>query len=113
MCFGSLRAQDTLQGPHGGKLKTLRYYKIELVECYQYAEVYIYDHELCPINNYGLEGRIEFCYENSKCMSARLYPYGYDGFSANIDEQCYDYCTVIIKVPGESIREKFDNFCAE
>jgi hypothetical protein len=107
---GSLWAQDNDLGPRGGKIKTSGYYRIELVECYEYMEVYVYELDMLPVHNRGLNGFVDFCYEDNSCTYSRLYSYGVDGFTAEIKQQRYTHCQVNVNGNGLSIQASFDGF---
>jgi hypothetical protein len=101
------RAQDTLRTPHGGRLVTTGFYKVELVECTEYVEVFLYETDLCPINNHGFTGQVEFIYPDRSCINSALYHYGTDGFTAKVEKAFYESCIVIAHTPGLDIRAAF------
>lgn len=107
----TIKAQDTTNSinPHGGILKTIQNYKIEVVESYGCVSVYVYDATLKSISNRGITGEILFVYDNDASLNAKLKPVGNDGFIAEVLNSNYYYYTVHLKIHGKIIKSKFDN----
>lgn len=103
-------AQDPSSAPHGGMLKLAGYYKVELVDCYEYVEVYLYELDLCPVLNSGLSGQIDFHYINGDAATSRLYPYGVDAFTAEVKQHCYTSCSLSLHGVGAAIKAEFNEF---
>jgi len=103
-------AQNPSSAPHGGLLRLAGYYKVELVDCHEYVEAYLYELDLCPILNSGLSGQIDFHYINGDLITSRLYPYGVDAFTAEVKQHCYTGCTVSLQGVGAAIKVEFSGF---
>jgi hypothetical protein len=104
-----LNAQDSLRGPHEGVVKEIAPYKVELVECNDYFEVFIYTLNMDAIPNYGNEGDIKYFYESGTYKSFSLQYFGNDGFAAKVAEGEFVYCRVTVEVLGTLISVKFQN----
>jgi len=104
-----LKAQDSLRGPHDGIVKEAGAYKIELVECNDYFEVFIYTEHMDIIHNYGNEGDIKYFYIDGTYKSFPLKYYGNDGFAAKVADGKFAYCRVTIEVLGTLVSLKFEN----
>lgn len=103
-------AQEHNDGPRGGKLKAVSFYRMEVVECYEYLEVYLYDLDMCAIRNNSLYGSVIFYFPDNTHISSKLFPYGADGFTAEIKQQCYERCEINISGVGLSLKALFDGF---
>lgn len=109
---GVLKAQQDGLGPHGGRLKTVGNYKIELFGCDDYLEVYLFDGALNAINNNNLSGTVEFFYTGKATLSSPLVHYGMDGFTAKIPANTFLYSKPSFNMNGMFIvTEKFENEC--
>nr|AIA16713.1 hypothetical protein [uncultured bacterium] len=80
--LGVFAQVDTLRGPHGGRIHSYMDYRIEMVGCNDYLEIYLYNKVMDPLNNYGVLGDVKFYYPNEVYSSSPLVPYGADGFTA-------------------------------
>ena len=60
-------AQQNGFGPHGGRLKTVGNYKLELFGCDDHIEVYLFDSDTNAINNKDISGTVEFFFNGSAC----------------------------------------------
>jgi hypothetical protein len=58
--FQALQAQKNGLVPHGGRLKSVGNYKIELFGCDDYIEVYLFDRDTNSISNNDITGAVEF-----------------------------------------------------
>ncbi|MHB8260231.1 MAG: hypothetical protein ACYDCN_05630 [Bacteroidia bacterium] len=107
-----LKAQGDDLGPHGGRLKTVGNYKIELFGCNDYLEIYLFDGALNAINNNNLSGTVEFLYTAKATLSSPLVHYGMDGFTAKIPANTFLYSKPSFNMNGTFIvTEKFENEC--
>src|SRR6185312_2076501 len=77
-------AQQNSFGPHGGRLKSVGNYKIELFGCDDHIEVYLFDRDTNAISNNNISGAVEFFYSGQATLSSQLTHYGMDGFTAKI-----------------------------
>jgi hypothetical protein len=111
--FGqAISAQQNGFGPHGGRLKKVGKYKIELFGCDNYLEIYLYNADTNAINNNGIVGNIEFYYDGSATLISPITHYGMDGFTAKIPVKTFTYCKPALDINGEIIvTEKFENEC--
>lgn len=100
-------------GPRGGKLKTVSSYRMEVVECYEFLEIYLYDLDMYAIRNNGLKGSVTFFYPDSSRQNSVLFLYGADGFTAEVKQQCYEYCEVEIYGVGLNLKATFNEFGEE
>lgn len=103
----ALPAQETGKGPHNGQLKRAGYYHLEVVDCADFLEIYLYDTRMNPFRNNGLNGIVDFHYPDSSCATSKLYHYGVDGFTAEAEKQMYSSCEVFIRGRGINIRAVF------
>jgi hypothetical protein len=107
-----MQARQNGFGPHGGRLKTVGNYKIELFGCGNYLEIYLFDSDTDAINNNDITGNIEFFYANQTTLSSPLVRYGMDGFTAKIPVNAFSYSKPSFEDKGIFIvTEKFDNEC--
>ena len=110
--FGFVRAQDTianLNGPHGGRLKSVKNYKIEMLAAYNIVYTYLYDEKLKPISVNGITGNIMFYYACYSSINTKLKPYAVNGFFAEVSPIDYYYCVVNFNVFGNLISTRFEN----
>lgn len=107
-----LHAQDNNLGPHGGRLKMVGDYKIELFGCDNYVEVYLFDRDTNAINNKDIIGSVSFYYKGDASLNSPLTRYGMDGFTARIPNNTFLYCKPSFDLNREFIiTEKFENEC--
>jgi hypothetical protein len=113
MLLPNLKAQvDSALGPHEGKIKIYGNYRVEVIGCNDYLEIYFYDKNLNPINNdFGIEGAAKFFYYNETNSTSAFVHYGADGFTAKISTQDYMYCQITATINGQVITAKFENEC--
>jgi hypothetical protein len=105
-------AQQNSFGPHGGRLKTIGKYKIELFGCNDHIEVYLFDSDTNAINNADIVGNVEFYYDGSATLTSLLAHYGMDGFTAKIPSNMFTYCKPVLDIDEKFIiTEKFENEC--
>lgn len=112
MTMNHAQAQDTLSnisGPHGGRLKSVQNYKIEMLGSYRRVITYLFDKDLKPISNKGINGNVLFFYADNASLNVKLKPYETNGFYAEISAIDYFYCIVNLNVYGNTISSKFDN----
>ncbi|MGZ3883593.1 MAG: hypothetical protein ACXVPQ_01085 [Bacteroidia bacterium] len=103
--------QDTInRAPHGGMLKQFNSWQVELVDCYEYVEVYVYDAAMEPLFNYGFTGTVQFCYSDDTCLTSPTRLYSIDGFSAEVKRHCFLHCTVKLYKDGVKINGEFNGF---
>lgn len=100
-------SQVKTETPHGGRIKASGYYRVEVVECYEYMEIYLYEPGMLPVMNHGISGSVDFHYPGGVCLSSPLYPYGVDGFTAEIRQQCYSSCVVMLSGQGMGVSVLF------
>lgn len=105
--FGT--AQNTSTAPHGGQLKTSGYYRVEVVDCSGYLEVYLYELNMRPVSNYNMTGKVDFHYPDNTCVTSPLFPYGVDSFTAEPEHQLYKSCEVFIQGRSFSVQAKFED----
>ena len=105
-------AQTDSTGPHGGRLKNAGIYKIELLGCDNYVELYLFDSDTEAINNTNISGEVAFYYSSQSSLYSHLTHYGMDGFTAKIPVNTFSFCKVSLNVNGAFIlSEKFENEC--
>lgn len=108
----ALNAQQKNTGPHGGRLKTTGNYKIEILGCDNYIEVYLYDEDTNAISNNDINGNIEFYYSQQATLVGMLVRYGMDGFTAKIPINTFLYSRPTLNISGKIVvTEKFENQC--
>ena len=112
LLFSLSFAQQSNLGPHGGRIKTAGKYKVELLGCDNYLEVYLYDADTNAVNNKEVTGSIEFYYNSEASLNSTLVRYGMDGFTARIPNNTFFYSKVTFDINGLLlVTEKFDNEC--
>ena len=110
--FSFVRAQDTianLNGPHGGRLKSVKNYKIEMLAAYNIVYTYLYDEKLKPISVNGITGNIMFYYACYSSINTKLKPYAVNGFFAEVSPIDYYYCVVNFNIFENLISTRFEN----
>jgi hypothetical protein len=108
----SAQGQDTLSnvsGPHGGRLKLVQNYNVEVLGSYRRVITYLFDKDLKPISNKGINGSILFFYADNASLNVKLKPYETNGFYAEVSAVDYFYCVVNLTIYGKTISSKFDN----
>ena len=103
------KAQNRSHTPHGGQLKSTGYYRIEVVDCSGYLEVYLYTIDMRLVRNGGLSGEVDFHYPDSSCLTVPLFRYGNDGFTAEAEKLSYSSCRVFIRGLGLNVHATFDD----
>ena len=108
----SAKAQDTtsyVSGPHGGLLKSVENYKIEVINTYGCITAYLFDKTLKAIPNKFISGSIMFFFNNDVSLNKYLIPNGTDGFTADVSSADYYYYTIRFEVNKKIISTRFDN----
>ena len=107
-----LNAQQKGFGPHGGRLKTVGNYQIELFGCDDYIEVYLFDADTNADDNNDINGNVEFYYNQQSTLISMLARYGMDGFTSKIPINTFLYCKPALDIGGHIIvTERFENEC--
>ena len=104
------QVQDTLTGPHGGRIKITQGYRIETVGCDNYLEVYLFNEDSDPIFNNGISGDVKFFYDK-KTSSASLKAYGIDGFTCRIESAEFSHYVVTMNLLDRMIISASFNEC--
>jgi hypothetical protein len=104
--------KDTLIGPHQGRLFKSGAYRLEVLGCNDYLEIYLYDSDREAILNYGIHGNVEFYYKGETYLNAPVVCYGEDGFTAKIASPDFLYAKVSLVVYGNFVYVKFENECS-
>lgn len=108
----SAKAQDTINyvtGPHGGLLKSVENYKIEVINMYGCISAYLFDGSLKIIPNKYLSGNILFFFDNNVSLNKYLIPEGTDGFSEDVSNANYYYYIIQFKLNEKRITARFNN----
>jgi hypothetical protein len=102
---------DGTFGPHKGRVYSYTNYRIEAVGCNEFLEIYIYNKDMQPLNNFGATGDVKFYYQNQTYTSSPLTPFGSDGFTAKIPSTDFSYARLTLTIDGQPITAKFGNEC--
>ena len=111
--ISNIKAQDTIKkvvGPHGGSIKHVENYNLEILNAYNSVLTYLYDKGLSPISNKGINGDIMFIYADNASLNVKLKAIESNGFIAEITNQDYFYFVINLNISGKFISAKFDNF---
>ncbi len=109
----SIKAQDTtsyVTGPHGGLLKNVENYKVEVINTYGCITAYLFDSTVMLIPNKFISGSIMFFYNNDMHLNKYLIPNGTDGFTVDVASADYYYYVIHFKVNEKTISTRFENF---
>jgi|ERR1035437_3365194 hypothetical protein len=101
--------QTVTGGPHGGTLKQVENYHIELKKVNSSIYTYLLDPKLKPISNKEMSCTIKFFLPDSATMDVAMKPSGADGFISESNAFAYQSCKVIFKMPERSISAIFEN----
>ena len=106
----SASAQDTLIGPHGGRIKIAQGYQIEALRCDNYIEIYLFNEVSDPIFNSEITGSVKFFYKD-KAVNTPLLKYGLDGFSGKITSPEFSHYVVTMNLMDRIIISAKFNEC--
>lgn len=96
-------------GPHGGIVKSVGNYNIEMKVSKPDFQAYLLDSRLNPISNKGMSCEIRFYLYDSSTLDIDLKPFGEDGFVMESGINGYHYYNVIFSFFGKQIRAKFED----
>jgi hypothetical protein len=108
----SARAQDTINyvtGPHGGLLKSVENYRVEVINTYGCITAYLFNSSLTIIPNKYLSGTIMFYFDNNVTLNKYLIPEGTDGFSVDVSNANYYYYVIQFRQNEKTITTRFNN----
>lgn len=108
----SIKGQDTINyvtGPHGGLLKSVENYKVEVINTYGCISAYLFDSALKLIPNKYLSGSILFFFDNDVSLNKYLIPEGTDGFIVDVSNANYYYYVIHFKLNEKRIITRFNN----
>jgi len=105
-----IKAQDTLTGPHGGRMKITQGYRIEALGCDNYLEIYLFNEASEPIFNNGISGEVKFFYEK-KSLRSPLVKYGIDGFTGKIVSPDFSHYEITMNLLDKIIISASFNEC--
>ena len=110
--FTNLKAQDStfnIGKTHGGVLKAVGDYKIEVLNSYKSITIYISDKNDKSIANKDITGMVSFYYNHDASLEKKLIPSEKDCFVAEVSNLNYYYCVVRLSIQGKPIAAKFFN----
>lgn len=110
--FTGLKAQDSTYSigkMHGGVLKTVGDYKIEVLNSYKSVTVYIFDKNNKTVANKDITGMVSFYYTHDASLDKKLIPSEEDCFIAEVSNLNYYYCVVRLSIHGKAVSAKFFN----
>lgn len=96
-------------GPHGGVVKKVDNYNIEVKAPYPAIYAFLLDKNLKPINNKGLFCEIRFFPPDDIPIDVNLQPYEGDGFKIESSAIAYGTFRVTFHVSGKSVSAMFYN----
>lgn len=102
---------DNSFGPHKGRVYAYMNYRVEVLGCNEFIEVYIYNKDMQALNNFGATGDVKFYYQNQTYVSAPLTAFGSDGFTARIPSTDFSYARLTLMIDGQPVSVKFGNEC--
>lgn len=110
--FLSARAQsDTTLGPHKGKMHGVDNFKVEVLGCNDYLEVFIYDSNMVPIPNSSVVAEVKFFYPDEMYVTVPMNYFNQDGYAAKIPSIDFFYGRLTFDLRGKLLSFKFDNSC--
>lgn len=97
------------RGPHGGEIKAVDQYYIEMKS--EPATIYAYflDRNKMSVRNPNLKCEAKLMYADSTVTKIDLLPYGVDGFSGKIVADNYNTCLITFTFAGEKVSAAFEN----
>jgi len=108
LCYG----QDSLHtkpGPHGGTLKAVENYNLELLRSLKIVKVFIYDIEMKAVSNAEASGEILFTYPENLTIINKLKPFSTNALMTEVGNENYASCRVTLTVKGQQLETKFSN----
>lgn len=96
------------EGPHGGRLKSVDNFNIEVKVVSPGFHVYLLDKQLNSINNKGMSCEIRFFLYDNTILDVALKPFGNDGFMVESSLTGYHSYNVIFYAFGKQIKAKFE-----
>jgi len=106
-----LTQAQTERGPHNGVVASAGDYKVEVLGCNEYLEVYLYDKFMGPLLNYGITGDVKFFKEENVGTGSKLVNYGNDGFTAKFPDYPFAFFKVTFKIQSVTYSATFKNEC--
>jgi len=105
--IGSEFFQPTL-GPHGGTMKQVENYNIEMKNTYGNFYTYLLDNKQNPIGNKGISCGVKFFYADNTNVEVLLKPLGEDCFFTETTTP-FQTCRITFNVFGKKVSARFEN----
>lgn len=96
-------------GPHGGRVKNVGNYNIEMKVASPNYQAFLLDNRLNPISNKGVTCEMRFFLYDSSTLDIDLKPFGEDGFIVESGIAGYHFYNVIFYAFGKQIKAKFED----
>jgi hypothetical protein len=109
IAFSSMDTQNSIKGPHGGRVQKAENFNIETKDSYPYFYAYLLNEQLKPLGNKGMACEIKFNYNDSTSLDFPLKPYNDDGFSIESAVSDYNSYRITFHAFGRTVSAKFDN----
>ncbi len=107
--FISMNIFQITTGPHGGNIKQVDDFNIEMKIPHPDFYAYLLNKQCKPINNKGVSGEIRFFFPDSTSLDIPLQPYEEDGFRMESSVLDYYSYRVTFHAFGKFISAKFEN----
>jgi hypothetical protein len=106
--------QDSLVcGPHSGAMKKAGNYYVEMANCTDLFQVFVYSKNRKLIHNSILKGEVDFSYIDETFVTSPLFAGKCNDLTASIPAKGFYKCKVTIMVEKELVQAFFDNECLQ
>lgn len=102
-------AYASTDGPHGGQLKEVDNYNIEVNAVYSHFYVYLLDKQNKTISSRDLTAEIRFFLYDGTNLDIPLKPQAKEGFELQYFKFDYNSYRITFQVDGKSVSAKFEN----
>lgn len=96
-------------GPHGGRVKSVDNYNVEMKVTNHNFQAFLLDHQLNPISNEGVTCEMRFFLSEGSTLDVDLKAFGDDGFVVESSLKGYHFYNVIFYAFGKQIKAKFED----
>lgn len=98
-------------GPHGGRIKRVDRFIIEMksVPTDNVIYAYLLDKSMLAVQNRNVQCNARLYYADSTVFDLRMVPYGIDGFVGETAAGNYNTCVITFRTEGQSVSATFEN----
>lgn len=107
--FFSQGSEAMDRGPHGGEIKPVDNYFIEMKSEKSTIYAYFLDRNKMAVRNVNMSCEAKLMYADSSVLAIEMIPFGTEGYIGQTAADNYNTCLITFTVAGEKVSALFEN----